>query len=170
MSLIVESNARFGMMGEHSPVDALIPSIIADHAISEPMDETEFSNDAKASETSDTIERLDWTADSRILSECNASQTRSLAIINNSDPDVLRFNDYGIRWIKDSGQSSLRFESLVLWLTTSAPHYQLDYLQTLIFKWRFNSRGTRRSAHLRQLTKLLRLDCSFMDEPKLLEL
>ena len=58
MSLIVESNARFGMMGEHSPVDALIPSIIADWAISEPIDPSVFAGDRSESEKTFELFRL----------------------------------------------------------------------------------------------------------------
>lgn len=35
ITLIVENNARAGMMGEHSPVDALVPSIVADYSLAE---------------------------------------------------------------------------------------------------------------------------------------
>lgn len=33
ISLIVDPSTRAGMMGEHSPVDALVPSIVAEYAL-----------------------------------------------------------------------------------------------------------------------------------------
>lgn len=104
MSLIVESNARFGIMGEHSPVDALIPSIIADWAVSEPIDLSAFTE--SHSESEKMFELLAWQADEYISSECHLAKERAGAIINDSDANVLRFHEYGIGWIKETGVNS----------------------------------------------------------------
>ncbi|KAF8311691.1 carnitine acetyltransferase [Clavulina sp. PMI_390] len=104
MSLIVESNGRFGMMGEHSPVDALIPSIIADWAISEPINETDFS--FQEGGPSSQVEILKWAVDEVIKDECEAAKGRALEIIKESDAGVLWFTDYGIDWIKSTGRLS----------------------------------------------------------------
>lgn len=105
MSLIVETNARFGMMGEHSPVDALIPSIIADWAISEPIDENGFTGAQDwSTPTGDLWQRLDWVRDEHLSRECEAARTRAEVVIADSDASVLRFEDYGIRWIKEVGE------------------------------------------------------------------
>jgi carnitine O-acetyltransferase len=106
ISLIVESNARFGMMGEHSPVDALIPSIVADWAISEPIDQSVFSRGH--SESEQIFELLAWQADEYISSECRLAKERAGTIINDSDANVLHFHEYGIRWIKDEGRSTVQ--------------------------------------------------------------
>lgn len=103
MSLIIESNARFGMMGEHSPVDALIPSIIADWAIGEPINESDFTG-AQDWGRGDLFQRLDWVSDAHLSRECEAARTRAKALIADSDASVLRFEDHGIRWIKEVGE------------------------------------------------------------------
>lgn len=89
-------------MGEHSPVDALIPSIIADWAISEPIDIEEFSHPSEIAPP--TLEPLIWDADSLIVSECDSATSRARAIIEDSDADVLWFKDYGVNWIKAGGE------------------------------------------------------------------
>lgn len=132
MSLIVESNSRFGMMGEHSPVDALIPSIIADWAISDPISAKEFTDGGVL--LLDCVEPLDWDADQLIKSECEAAVTRAQEIINDSDADVLRFDEYGVEWIKRASGfiSVVRTEQLwTSFLQASSP-------LMLTFRWHYN--------------------------------
>lgn len=38
LTLIVEPNSRAGLTGEHSPCDALLPSVVADFALAQAMD------------------------------------------------------------------------------------------------------------------------------------
>jgi hypothetical protein len=99
-SVIVESNSRFGMMGEHSPVDALIPSIIADWVVAEPLDRSQFIDSAPSQSG---WERVCWEGDAYIRQQCLEAVCRAKAIIDDSDAGVLWFNDYGVDWIKNVG-------------------------------------------------------------------
>lgn len=110
LSLIVESNSRFGVMGEHSPVDALIPSIMVDWANSEPIDMSMFPRDTPWRMTlqgEPGWTRLKWVIDDQLDTQCQAATMRAKEIIDDSDAAVLWFNDYGVDWIKNEGKSSL---------------------------------------------------------------
>lgn len=115
-TLIVEANARAGVLGEHSPVDALVPSIIADYAIVQGVDEAAFpstvdvddilvqSGDADG-RLVDGWERLDWVVDGKIEAECVEAARRAKAIVDDSDNDELVFDAYGVDWIKEGACS-----------------------------------------------------------------
>ncbi|GBE88380.1 hypothetical protein SCP_1301950 [Sparassis crispa] len=99
-TLIVESNTRAGAMGEHSPCDALVPSIVAEYAVVQALDERAFaSEDANA--TANGWERLDWIVDERIQRECVAAEERAREIVDDSDDGFLWYGRYGADWIKN---------------------------------------------------------------------
>lgn len=111
-TLIVEANTRAGVLGEHSPVDALVPSIVADYAIVQGVDEVAFPSAVGVDDTSappgdtegrpvDGWERLDWVVDEKIEAECIEAARRAKAIVDDSDNDELVFNAYGVDWIKE---------------------------------------------------------------------
>jgi carnitine O-acetyltransferase len=108
-TIIVETNTRAGSMGEHSPVDALVPSIVADYAVSQSIVPEAFSLPEPSPFFSDRDlgitgwERLDWVTDDRIKAECNVAESRARALIVDSDDSVLWFSDYGADWIKSIG-------------------------------------------------------------------
>ena len=106
-TLIVESNTRAGAMGEHSPVDALVPSIVTEYALVQRVEMDAFEKPLSAStgqEPSPTgWKRLDWVVDDHIEKECREAEQRAQAIIQDSDDSVLWFTDYGTEWIKDVG-------------------------------------------------------------------
>lgn len=104
-TIIVETNTRAGSMGEHSPVDALVPSIVADYAVSQSivpeafsLPEPPFFFDRDLDITG--WERLDWITDERIKAECIVAESRARVLIADSDDSVLWFSDYGADWIK----------------------------------------------------------------------
>ncbi|EIW57547.1 acyltransferase ChoActase/COT/CPT [Trametes versicolor FP-101664 SS1] len=113
-TLIVEANTRAGVLGEHSPVDALVPSIIADYAIVQGVDEAAFpsalhaddssvqSGDAAGGYLVSGWERLDWVVDAKIEAECAEAARRAKAIVDDSDNDELVFDAYGVDWIKEA--------------------------------------------------------------------
>jgi carnitine O-acetyltransferase len=43
-TIIVETNTRAGAMGEHSPCDAFMPSIVADYAVTQSIIPESFSS------------------------------------------------------------------------------------------------------------------------------
>ncbi|TDL25783.1 acyltransferase ChoActase/COT/CPT [Rickenella mellea] len=105
ITIVVESNGRAGMMGEHSPCDALVPSVYGEYAVVEDIDaEGEFfpdrvptidGSDALETHPQDGWRRLDWTVDDRLRRECVEAEARAQAIIADSDDSVLWFDDYG---------------------------------------------------------------------------
>ncbi|KAL5526743.1 hypothetical protein ACEPAF_8468 [Sanghuangporus sanghuang] len=106
ITLIVENNGRAGMMGEHSPVDALVPSIVADYSLSTNMESgaewaplEPFESVKKYSEPR-SWERLEWVVDNHIVQQCAKAESRAKAVIADSDDDVLWFTEYGTDWIK----------------------------------------------------------------------
>ncbi|KAI8980182.1 acyltransferase ChoActase/COT/CPT [Trametes punicea] len=114
LTLIVEANTRAGVVGEHSPVDALAPSIIPEYAIVQEIDENAFSYPLageprfptnvgdERDHGEDTVgwERLDWVVDESIRTECNEAAMRAKAIVDDSDCDEFAFDEYGVDWIK----------------------------------------------------------------------
>ncbi|RPD60077.1 acyltransferase ChoActase/COT/CPT, partial [Lentinus tigrinus ALCF2SS1-6] len=112
-TLIVEANTRAGVLGEHSPVDALVPSVAADYAIVQGVDDDAFPESVEsgllgAQVDSDTTgwERLDWVTDDRIAQECDHAAIRAKEIVDESDVDELVFTGYGINWIKNEARLS----------------------------------------------------------------
>jgi carnitine O-acetyltransferase len=113
VTLIVESNSRAGVMGEHSPVDALAPSMISEYAFIEPLpphlvDElpTGWEYVAAEADVEDGGWRqLRWTTDAALEQACVEAQQRAEEVIADSDNSVLWFSEYGADWIKDVGTS-----------------------------------------------------------------
>ncbi|KAI9512075.1 acyltransferase ChoActase/COT/CPT [Russula earlei] len=105
-TIIIETNSRAGAMGEHSPCDALVPSIVADYAVTQSIVPEMFSLSEPPSFPSDRDlnvtgwERLDWVTDAHIEAECVAAESRAQSLIADSDDSVLWFSDYGADWIK----------------------------------------------------------------------
>ncbi|KII85049.1 hypothetical protein PLICRDRAFT_45160 [Plicaturopsis crispa FD-325 SS-3] len=112
-TLIVDPSARAGAMGEHSPCDALVPSIVAEYALAQDLyggferAVPEFVASAESSvEAGQGWERLDWDVDTTIISECREAEERARASISDSDDSVLWFTDYGAEWIKEVAKLS----------------------------------------------------------------
>ncbi|KAI1797126.1 acyltransferase ChoActase/COT/CPT [Ganoderma leucocontextum] len=112
-TLIVESNTRAGVLGEHSSVDALVPSVVADYAIVQGVDEDAFrgrlKEDVRGFAGADQAnvegwERLDWVVDDVIIKEYEGAAARAKAIVDDSDVDELVFNAYGVDWIKSEAR------------------------------------------------------------------
>ncbi|KAJ8072374.1 hypothetical protein PM082_015933 [Marasmius tenuissimus] len=97
-SLIVDPSGRAGAMGEHSPVDALVPSIVAEYSIVQGVEEGFSATPLDSG--SPGWSRLEWDIDDRILSACTRSHENALRIIADSDASVLWFEHYGSDWIK----------------------------------------------------------------------
>lgn len=110
LSVMVESNGRAGMLGEHSPCDALIPSMIVDYAIAEHIDSAAF----ELTPLIETVEveenrkwrRLDWALDETIVAEVEAAKARATQLVAGSDPSQLWFGEYGADWMKSVGELS----------------------------------------------------------------
>lgn len=101
-TLIVDPAARAGAMGEHSPCDALVPSIVAEYGLIEGIDLSQFAD----MQPMKGWQRLEWVTDKHIEEQCVEAQERADALIANSDDSVLWFTDYGADWIKGVGTDS----------------------------------------------------------------
>ncbi|KAG8812924.1 hypothetical protein FRC19_002802 [Serendipita sp. 401] len=106
ITLSVESNTRLGMMGEHSPCDALIPSILGDYCVEEPMHLAEFEPSNFTSESIPGWRRLDWQLDHHITAECQRVAQEAKSIVDDSDDSQLWFQDYGVSWIRGTAKLS----------------------------------------------------------------
>jgi len=112
-TLIVDPSTRAGATGEHSPCDALVPSIIAEYGIVDGVDSTAFEESSNSDATGGW-ERLEWVTDDKIQEECVAAQARALDIIRDSDDSVLWFEGYGTDWIKGIGKTYIATSCRVL--------------------------------------------------------
>lgn len=103
-------------MGEHSPCDALVPSVVAEYAIVQgiaseaydsPDPEVGFADDHNPADEvngkGEGWERLYWVTDGYIAKECVEAEKRAKEIIADSDDSVLWFAEYGADWMKSIG-------------------------------------------------------------------
>ena len=106
-TFIVDPLTRAGATGEHSPVDALVPSIVTEYAIVQGVldDSYVISPEAMSGEppTPSGWRSLEWITDDRIEREFVGAEERAKAIIADSDDNVFHFSAYGADWIKTQG-------------------------------------------------------------------
>ncbi|KAK4701996.1 hypothetical protein P7C70_g4233, partial [Phenoliferia sp. Uapishka_3] len=103
MTLVVENNGRGSMIGEHSPVDALIPSTICDFVLAESVGEQGASMRGQAVAP---VEKLDWVVDQKTKDSIIRAQRVVEAVAKDSDGKMLWFDEYGADWIKKVGKHS----------------------------------------------------------------
>lgn len=137
-TIIVDPSTRAGASGEHSPVDALVPSIVAEYGIIEGVAAKAFEwrrVDEGIEVNGKGWERLDWVADEKMWKECQAATERANAIVNNSDDSVLWFDKFGSNWIKSLGSflsSPVHRTKLNLLISSQAT---TNFPQTHSSKW-----------------------------------
>lgn len=102
ISFSVETNTRVGMMGEHSPCDALIPSILGDFTVGVCMDPAFLSQDSRPDLNG--WDHLGWDVDDTVLKACQRVQEAVKLSIQDSDDSVLWFDDYGVDWMRQVGE------------------------------------------------------------------
>lgn len=102
ISISVESNGRGGMLGEHSPVDALIPSIVCDYVLAEHTNGAPLAQPTSAT----PVERLDWTLDDQARQNIAAAEKTIEALAADSEGRMLWFDEYAVDWIKAHGKQS----------------------------------------------------------------
>ncbi|GAA5875991.1 hypothetical protein JCM1840_006240 [Sporobolomyces johnsonii] len=103
VTIHVESNGRASMVGEHSPCDALIPSIVCDYALAEGIDPTSASMRGRGGEVRGPLE---WVVDDRTREAARKAEETVKAIAADSEGRVLWFDEYGAGWIKNVGKHS----------------------------------------------------------------
>lgn len=102
-TMIVENNGACCFSGEHSPVDALIVSLIFDYMLQEPVTGT-LSPDWIQTGPARNAQHLNFVSDATISSYLEQAQKQADETAAFSDSDVLVFKDYGMQWIKKSGR------------------------------------------------------------------
>ncbi|WFD30810.1 carnitine O-acetyltransferase [Malassezia sp. CBS 17886] len=105
ISLVVEPNGRAGILGEHSPADALIPSILGEYLLEEPAPAPDASfpqhlSNVSAAATAPAWKRLEWAADDATRASIATAEKNAAEVIRDSDIGILWFNGYGTDWIK----------------------------------------------------------------------
>ncbi|GAA6014251.1 hypothetical protein JCM10207_006147 [Rhodosporidiobolus poonsookiae] len=100
----VESSGRASMVGEHSPCDALIPSIVCDYALAEDLDPKTPSQRGKAKVQEG--ERLEWVLDDKTRESIGKAVSTVEEIAKDSEGRMLWFDEYGAGWIKNVGKQS----------------------------------------------------------------
>ena len=148
-SFIVDPLTRAGAMGEHSPVDALVPSIVTEYAIVQGVSDDSYTSspEAVSGELSAPSgwKSLEWVTDDRIEREFWEVEERAKVIIADSDDNVFHFGVYGADWIKAQGQPRHIFlhrsRNMVL-TKSSLRNSQPGFPQTRISRWRSNWRGS----------------------------
>lgn len=107
LSFVVDPLTRAGAMGEHSPVDALVPSIVTEYVIVKGVSHDSFISPPEAvsgePSTPSGWRGLGWITDDRIEEEFVGAEGRAKAIIADSDDNVFHFSAYGADWIKVRG-------------------------------------------------------------------
>jgi len=163
-SFIVDPLTRAGATGEHSPVDALIPSIVAEYAIVRGVSDDSYvsspevvSGDLPAP---DGWRGLEWVTDDRVEQELGGVGERAKAIITDSDDNVFHFSAYGADWIKAQGQSChtplpRRSHSTEYYLTKpptgdSQPDSPLTHTSRWLSNWRGSGREGPSPRHTRR--------------------
>lgn len=103
MSLIVENNGRAGLMGEHSPVDASIPSAAVKYALAQPVESGAFRNNSH--KTAGKFIRHDWKVEEAFRNEIEECRSRNKKVVEDSDATQLWWSEYGCDWIQNTGRS-----------------------------------------------------------------
>nr|XP_019009266.1 carnitine acetyltransferase [Kwoniella pini CBS 10737]OCF48047.1 carnitine acetyltransferase [Kwoniella pini CBS 10737] len=106
VSVMVETNGRAGIMGEHSPVDALIPSIVGEYVLAQPVDQSQFTSSSNTSTGTEGWKALNWVVDEQINKEITECKERNQKLIDDSDASQLWWNEYGAEWIKAVAKQS----------------------------------------------------------------
>ncbi|RUP44358.1 acyltransferase ChoActase/COT/CPT [Jimgerdemannia flammicorona] len=122
LTIIVESNGKCGLNGEHSPCDALVAALVLEYMLAgpttshleaaaargprDPFTQLPLSQQARHHADAFQPRKLEWVTNEvtqRYIAEC---QARTDKIIADSDTDVLLFEEYGTDFTKRVGKIS----------------------------------------------------------------
>lgn len=97
------------MSGEHSPCDALIPSMVADEALKEPLDLAAFESSKNFQDP--RIDSFDFDLDDVLKQQCVDASESVKALIEDSDYSLLWFDEFGTKRISDGTLLCLIYHS-----------------------------------------------------------
>ncbi|PKC07825.1 acyltransferase ChoActase/COT/CPT [Rhizophagus irregularis] len=113
LQLIVQSNGRAGVNGEHSPADAVIPGRIFDYIVSkEPAQDPPNSSSIPLP----TPQHLKWVTYPSLETILEKAQSNIQAANDNVDSVLLHYNEYGSNWLKSAKLSPDAFIQMALQL------------------------------------------------------
>lgn len=162
VSIHVESNGRAGMVGEHSPCDALIPSIVAEYVLAEGVGAaTGSQRGVKGAE----LERLEWVLDATAKENIVKAEKTVVDLVADSDAKMLWFDEYGVEWIKKVGESFVTIFASQDQRRADLCYPQANTLPTPISRWPCNSPTTRHIMFLWPRTRRRRPEHSCTAEP-----
>ncbi|KAK3825295.1 MAG: acyltransferase ChoActase/COT/CPT [Benniella sp.] len=96
MNLIFERDGKFICHGEHSPCDALIPSLVMDVIIRKPTELNAPSSNAAI----EAPKHLAFVTDAKAQEHIKAASATIEALSKNSDCGIIYFDEYGADYIK----------------------------------------------------------------------
>ncbi|CAG8509740.1 1973_t:CDS:10 [Racocetra persica] len=102
MSIIVDSNGRAGMNGEHSPCDALIPLLMFKWILKVPV----TLNAHLSGRPIPPPFRIRFVTNEQTLKDIFVAENKTKALIADSDATHLQFSEYGAQFIKKFGKCS----------------------------------------------------------------
>jgi carnitine O-acetyltransferase len=104
LNLFIEPSSRLGVMGEHSPCDAMIPSFFVEWILQVPYDNL---SDVEEDETDDAcqVEMLRWQVDDKVKRDVEEAKRQVRQVTEKSDAKVLWFEEFGSDWIRSNGIS-----------------------------------------------------------------
>ncbi|KAI8820843.1 acyltransferase ChoActase/COT/CPT [Fimicolochytrium jonesii] len=103
MQLVVASNGRAGVNGEHTPADAVIPGKVFDYILS-----NEPAVDPPNSEGTSLPppQKLKWVINDELQTLLDKARAEGKALIDDTESCLLQTDVYGARYIKEVGQAS----------------------------------------------------------------
>lgn len=162
--VIVENNSRGSLNGEHSPCDALIPSIVSDYAQAEGVGKggvegwESVREKGRKGEWGGGWTRLRFVVDGKTEAAIAEAKKEISEIQKDSDGKMLWFDDYGADWIKKQGPFPVLLgvrARLMEWVMMQASNRR-----TRTSRWRCSWRGTASRDGCRPRTRRPRPGCS----------
>ncbi|KAH9481600.1 Carnitine O-palmitoyltransferase 1, liver isoform [Psilocybe cubensis] len=121
-TLIIDPSTRAGASGEHSPVDALVPSIVSEYGLVEGVDAEAFRTVELEENLLDGQgwERLEWVGDAKIKKECQLAMESAKVIVEDSDdrnyklsPDAFIQMALQLAWYRYRGEFTATYETVL---------------------------------------------------------
>ncbi|KAI8585099.1 acyltransferase ChoActase/COT/CPT [Geranomyces variabilis] len=106
MQLIVASNGRAGVNGEHTPADAVIPGKIFDYILANEPAVDPTVPEGTESTALPAPEKLVWTVPDTVKDLMKEAQNTASDLINDTESCLLQTDIYGSRYIKEVAQVS----------------------------------------------------------------
>ncbi|PKI84383.1 hypothetical protein MVES_001602 [Malassezia vespertilionis] len=111
ITLTIEPNGRTGILGEHSPIDALIPSLLAEKILSVPCPPPgtpygEKLEGVSLLEGKPAWNKLEFAVDDKLRTAIKTAEQNARKIMSESDIGLLWFDEYGAEWIKKVGRQA----------------------------------------------------------------